>query len=189
MLFRNLLEKHILPWVLAESEVIQEADRGLWKALGEFLMSFLREFSSLYEGHVSLKITTILLEGCHNVSQAFWSLTLSVLTCSNIFPFKWKNLFFHLNLAQSKAYLFLIAWCTSKWSRMYFRKGRLFFSNHSIQWDLSSSIGETAVVMTEHKVRKGESLLILWRKLQLLTLREALCITVPSLKKAIFSVI
>lgn len=125
MLFANLLERQILPWVSAESEVIQEAARGLWKALAEFLMSFLWEFSSLHEGQVCLKITTIYLKGSHNMTQAFWSLTLSMLTCSNIFPFKWKNV-----QAQSKACLFLIAQCTSKWSRMYFRKRRLLSGNH-----------------------------------------------------------
>lgn len=178
MLFTNLLERQILPWVSAESEVIQEAARGLWKALAEFLMSFLWEFSSLHEGQVCLKITTIYLKGSHNMTQAFRSLTLSMLTCSNIFPFKWKNV-----QAQSKACLFLIAQCTSKWSRIYFRKRRLLSGNYSTQWDLPSGIGEKTVGMTKHKAIKGEILLILCRKLQLLTLRAA---TVPSLKNVIF---
>lgn len=50
MILTNLLERQILPWVLAESEVIQEAARGLQKVLAEFFMSFLWEFSSLHEG-------------------------------------------------------------------------------------------------------------------------------------------
>lgn len=55
-------------------------------------MSFLWEFSSLYEGQVCLKVTTIYLKASQNMSQAFWSLTLSMHTYSNIFPFKWKKL-------------------------------------------------------------------------------------------------
>lgn len=38
MLFTNLLERQIIPGVLAESEVMQEAARGHWKALAEVLM-------------------------------------------------------------------------------------------------------------------------------------------------------
>lgn len=76
--------------MLAEFEVIQEEIRGHRKALEELLMGSLWKFSSVYEGQPCLKIPTIYPKGSQNISQAFWSLSMH--TCSNIFPFQWKNL-------------------------------------------------------------------------------------------------
>lgn len=139
----NTLCVSSLRWFRKQAEVTESFGRGF----NEFSLGIQQ---SLWRA-ICLKITTIYLKGCQNMSQAFWSPTLSMHTYSNIFPFKWKIL-----QAQNKVHLFLMAWYTSKLSGTYFRERRPFCSSHSAQWVLSSKTGNATVDMTEHRGRKGE---------------------------------